>query len=87
MSALARGVRNPFRNRFRTAVVVLLLALVIGLFAVLVQGALATREKLEALQAGVRTVVELREAGRVRHRRVRRGQAGRGAGFLRCATG
>lgn len=63
MSALARGVRNPFRNRFRTAVVVLLLALVIGLFAVLVQGALATREKLQALQAGVRTVVELREAG------------------------
>jgi ABC-type antimicrobial peptide transport system permease subunit len=43
--------------------VVTLLALVIGLFAVLVQGALATREKLESLQAGVRTVVELREAG------------------------
>lgn len=63
MSALARGIRNPFRNRFRTAVVVLLLALVIGLFAVLVQGALGTREKLESLQAGVRTVVELREAG------------------------
>lgn len=63
MSALARGCRNPFRNRFRSAVVVTLLALVIGLFAVLVQGALATREKLESLQAGVRTVVELREAG------------------------
>ncbi|NBA95226.1 ABC transporter permease [Pseudomonas sp. R5(2019)] len=63
MSALVRGCRNPFRNRFRSAVVVLLLALVIGLFAVLVQGALATREKLESLQAGVRTVVELREAG------------------------
>lgn len=63
MSALARGVRNPFRNRFRTAVVVVLLALVIGVFAVLVQGALATRAKLEDLQAGVRTVVELREAG------------------------
>lgn len=63
MGALARGCRNPFRNRFRTAVVVTLLALVIGLFAVLVQGALATREKLEGLQAGVRTVIELREAG------------------------
>lgn len=63
MSALARGCRNPFCNRFRSAVVVTLLALVIGLFAVLVQGALATREKLESLQAGVRTVVELREAG------------------------
>lgn len=63
MSALVRGCRNPFRNRFRSAVVVTLLALVIGLFAVLVQGALATRAKLESLQAGVRTVVELREAG------------------------
>lgn len=36
MGALARGCRNPFRNRFRSAVVVTLLALVIGLFAVLV---------------------------------------------------
>lgn len=63
MSALVRGCRNPFRNRFRSAVVITLLALVIGLFAVLVQGGLATREKLEGLQAGVRTVIELREAG------------------------
>ena len=63
MGALLRGCRNPFRNRLRSAVVVLLLSLVIGLFAVLVQGALATKEKLEALQAGVRTVIELREAG------------------------
>ncbi len=63
MSAVARGCRNPFRNGFRSAVVIMLLSLVIGLFAVLVQGALATKEKLESLQAGVRTVVELREAG------------------------
>ncbi|ODV13049.1 MAG: hypothetical protein ABT20_02760 [Rubrivivax sp. SCN 70-15] len=63
MSAVARGCRNPVRNRFRSAVVVALLSLVIGLFAVLVQGALATKEKLESLQANVRTVVELREAG------------------------
>jgi hypothetical protein len=63
MGALVRGCRNPFRNRIRSAVVVSLLSLVIGLFAVLVQGALATREKLQDLQAGVRTVIELREAG------------------------
>lgn len=63
MSSLIRGFRNPFRNRLRSAVVVVLLSLVIGLFAVLVQGALATQDKLESLQAGVRTVVELREAG------------------------
>ncbi len=63
MSSFDRGFRNPFRNRLRSAVVVVLLSLVIGLFAVLVQGALATQDKLESLQAGVRTVVELREAG------------------------
>lgn len=63
MSAVARGFRNPFRTRVRTAVVVLLLAGVIGLFAVMVQGALVTRQRLESLQANVRTVIELREAG------------------------
>lgn len=56
-------MRNPFRNRVRSAAVVALLAVVIGVFAVLVQGALATREKVKSLQANVRTVVELREAG------------------------
>ncbi len=63
MSAIARGFRNPFRNRVRTAVVVLLLAVVIGLFAVLTQGALLARRQIQSLEANVRTVVELREAG------------------------
>ncbi len=63
MSAVARGFRNPFRNRVRTGVVLLLLAVIIGLFAVPAQGTLATRQQLESLQANVRTVVELREAG------------------------
>lgn len=63
MSALARGIQNPFRTRVRTGVVVLLLAIIIGLFAVMVQGASLTRQKLEDLQASVRTVIELREAG------------------------
>jgi len=56
MSAITRGFRNPFRNRVRTAVVVLLLAIIVGLFAVMIQ-------RLESLQANVRTVIELREAG------------------------
>lgn len=63
MSAVARGLRNPFRNWVRTGVVVLLLALIIGLFAVMVQAALQSREQLGSLQSNVRTVVELREAG------------------------
>jgi cell division protein FtsX len=63
MSAIGRGLRNPFRNRARTAIVVLLLAVVVGLFAVMVQGTLLTREQLARLEASVRTVIELREAG------------------------
>jgi putative ABC transport system permease protein len=63
MSAVTRGFRNPFRARVRTGVVVLLLAIIIGLFAVMVQGAFLTRQQLASLQASVRTVIELREAG------------------------
>ena len=47
----------------RTTVVLLLLSIVIGLFAVMVQVAFQTQEQLESLQARLRTLVELREAG------------------------
>lgn len=63
MSAIQRGLRNPFRNKVRTTVVLLLLSVVIGLFAVMVQATFQTQEQLENLQARLRTLVELREAG------------------------
>ncbi len=63
MSAIQRGLRNPFRNKVRTTVVLLLLSVVIGLFAVMVQAAFQTQEQLEGLQAQLRTLIELREAG------------------------
>lgn len=63
MSVVVRGLRNPFRHRVRTAVVVTLLACVIGILAVLAQATRAARQEIERLQAGVRTVIELREAG------------------------
>jgi ABC-type antimicrobial peptide transport system permease subunit len=63
MSAMQRGLRNPFRNKVRTTVVSLLLSVVIGLFAVMVQAAWHTQEQLESLQAHLRTLIELREAG------------------------
>jgi len=63
MSAIQRGLRNPFRNKVRTTVVLLLLSVVIGLFAVMVQAAFQTQEQLESLQARLRTLIELREAG------------------------
>jgi putative ABC transport system permease protein len=63
LGAIRRGLRNPFRDRVRTAVVVGLLALVVGLFALMVQASLLSRQQLGELEARVRTLVELREAG------------------------
>lgn len=61
--SLTRGLRNPLRNPARTILIVLLLSLVIGLFAVMVQAALRSRQQLHALEAEIRTLIELREAG------------------------
>jgi hypothetical protein len=63
MSVMLRGLRNPFRHRVRTAVVVALLSCVIRILAVLAQATRTARQEIERLQAGVRTVIELREAG------------------------
>ncbi len=63
MGAIRRGLRNPFRNRVRTAVTVLLLALVMGLLALMMQAALVSRQQIGRLEARVRTLIELREAG------------------------
>lgn len=61
--AAVRGLRNPFRSRVRAGVVVALLALVTGFLALMVQAALASRDQIARLDARVRTLVELREAG------------------------
>lgn len=61
--AAVRGLRNPFRSRLRAGVVVVLLALVTGFLALMVQAALASRDQIARLDARVRTLVELREAG------------------------
>ena len=63
MGAIRRGLRNPFRNSVRTGVAVLLLALVVGLLALMIQAAFLSRQQLEKLEAKVRTLIELREAG------------------------
>jgi len=63
MSALGRGFRNLGRNRVRTGVVILLLGVVIGAFVVLVAAGASARRELAGLEAKIRTVIELREAG------------------------
>jgi len=63
MSAIRRGFINPFRNKARAVVVVVLLALVTGFLALMVQATLASREQIASMESRVRTLVELREAG------------------------
>ena len=63
MGALIRGFRNPGRNPARSALVVLLLSVIIGVFVLMVQAATLTRQQLSRLEARVRTLIELREAG------------------------
>ncbi len=61
--SLKRGVRNAFRNRTRATAVILLLALVVGALAVMIQAAFLSRQQIATLEARVRTLIELREAG------------------------
>ena len=46
MGAIGRGLRNPFRNVVRTAVAVLLLALVVGLLALMTQAAFLSPQQV-----------------------------------------
>jgi len=61
--SIRRGVRNAFRARLRAAAVIALLSVIIGALAVLVQLAVSSRQQIRELEARVRTLIELREAG------------------------
>lgn len=63
MSAIRRGFVNPLRNKARTAVVVSLLSLVTGFLALMMQATFVSREQIASMEARVRTLIELREAG------------------------
>ena len=63
MSAIRRGLANPFRNMARASVVVILLSLVTGLLGLMVQATLASRQQIANMEGRVRTLIELREAG------------------------
>ena len=63
MGAIARGIGNLFRSKPRTLVCVTLFGLLLSLFVLLAQAALATRAQVATLETRVRTLIELREAG------------------------
>lgn len=63
MGSITRGFRNAFRAKGRAAAVIVLLAMIIGALAVLVQVAAVSRQQIKAMEARVRTLIELREAG------------------------
>jgi len=65
MRAWRRGVKNIYRNRGRTVVVVLLLGLSAGMFAVMTQVGAATEARVEALRARVQNLIEVSPAGSV----------------------
>ncbi len=63
VGSVRRGVRNVWRSRPRSAVVIVLLALVTGCLALLGQAMLLSREQIATMEGRVRTLIELREAG------------------------
>lgn len=63
VDAVLRGAQDPFRARARGVIVVLLLALVMTFLALMLQAALSSRGRIAELEARVRTLIELREAG------------------------
>ncbi len=61
--AVVRGLRNPFRSVPRAALIIVLLALLTGVCALMVQAALASRDQIARLETRIQTLIELREAG------------------------
>jgi putative ABC transport system permease protein len=61
--AVLRGVRNPFRSMVRALVVLILLALVVGFLALMIEATMSSRERIAAMESRVQTLIELREAG------------------------
>lgn len=61
--AVLRGMRNPFRSVVRASVVVVLLALVVGFLALMIESTRSSRERIAAMERRVQTLIELREAG------------------------
>ena len=63
MSVLARSIGNAFRNKVRTAAVVALLAVAIGLALSMLVANQAVAGKVEELNASVGTVLTVNPAG------------------------
>lgn len=64
MSAIGRGFINPFRNKARAVVVVMLLSLVTGFLALMVQATESQRERaLQKLQGFIDDFTVLARAG------------------------
>jgi ABC-type antimicrobial peptide transport system permease subunit len=63
MGAWKRGLRNVYRNKARAAIVLLILGLSMGVSLTMMQTRLATERQIEALQASVANVIEVRAYG------------------------
>lgn len=63
MGAISRGLRNVYRNKFRTLLVIILLSVIIGIFVTMTQVNTAAKEQLGDLESKIETTIEVRPIG------------------------
>jgi putative ABC transport system permease protein len=63
MTALTRGIRNVYRNKVRTLIVIAILSLSIGIFLTMVIVDEGVNDEIEEVQTNVGTTIEVRPAG------------------------
>jgi len=63
MTAVTRGIRNVYRNKVRTLIVILILSMSIGVFLTMVIVDEGVDQEIEEVQSEVGTTIEVRPAG------------------------
>ncbi len=63
MGVIQRGLRNVYRNKIRTLVVILILSLSLGIFIAMLQATNAIQQQTKILSSAIETTIEIRNAG------------------------
>ena len=63
MAAIIRGIRNVYRNKVRTLIVILILSMSIGVFLTMVIVDEGVEEEIGEVRSNVGTTIEVRPAG------------------------
>ncbi len=63
MGVIQRGLRNVYRNKIRTIVVILILSSSLGIFIAMFQATNAIQQQTKILSSAIETTIEVRNAG------------------------